>query len=302
MGLGLAASGFASFAMAEPVTLRMACVQMDVTADKDQNLAKARAHVATAAKNGAKLVVLPEIFNSPYANASFPVYAEEHLSQEECRTKSPSIAMLSDAAKDNGVYLIGGSIPEREGSKVYNTTFVFGPDGGLIAKHRKTHLFDIDIPGKITFRESDTLTPGDAAPTVFDTPFGKVGLAICYDMRFPEMAILAQQAGCRVMVYPAAFNTTTGPVHWELLMRARALDNFLFVATASPARNATGEGYQAWGHSTVVDPWGKVIATTGHTEDIIYADCDFAYQDQVRSNIPILTQKRKDLYTVALVK
>ena len=129
--------------------------------------------------------------------------------------------MLCAAAKEHGIFLVGGSVPDREGEQLFNTCLVFDPSGELVAKHRKTHLFDIDIPGKMTFRESETLTGGDAL-TIFEGPNGvKAGVAICYDMRFPEMAQIAQQEGARMMLYPAAFNTTTGPHHWELLQRAR---------------------------------------------------------------------------------
>jgi len=117
-------------------------------------------------------------------------------------------------------------------------------------------LFDIDVPGKITFKESDTLSPGDNL-TIIDSPWGKIGVGICYDIRFPELAMLMREKGVGLMVYPGAFNTTTGPLHWELLQRARAVDNQVFVATASPARNPDSS-YQAWGHSSLISPWGEV--------------------------------------------
>lgn len=160
---------------------------------------------------------------------------------------------------------------------------------------QKVHLFDINIPGKITFKESETLSPGQSL-TIVKTEFGNIGVGICYDMRFPELAQLYAQNDCRLICYPGAFNMTTGPAHWELLQRSRALDNQLFVATCSPARDTTSGGYVAYGHSTVVDPWGTVIATTEHGEDIVYADLDLAKVDEVRQNIPIRAQKRSDLY------
>jgi omega-amidase len=291
----------ASAAASAPPTIKLACIQLSVGADKEANLVHAREKVAVAAAAGAELVMLPEIFNSPYSNDAFPVYAEELPPATPIDAgNSPSAAMLQAAAKEHSIFLVGGSVPEREGGRLYNTCMVFGPTGELLAKHRKTHLFDIDIPGKMTFKESETLTGGNQL-TMFEGPHGvKAGVAICYDMRFPEMAQIAQQEGARIMLYPAAFNTTTGPHHWELLQRARAIDNLMFVATASPARSESSDGYQAWGHSTVVDPWGEVIATTEHAEDIVYAQLNFDRQDEVRGQIPILTQKRTDVFSPAI--
>jgi len=158
------------------------------------------------------------------------------------------------------------------------------------------HLFDIDVPGRITFRESDSLTPGSDLAS-FDTPHGRFGVGICYDLRFPQLSsLLRNRLGCDAVVFPGAFNTTTGPVHWELLLRSRALDNQMFVAACSPARNPDAS-YQAWGHSTVVDPWGAVVATTGHEEDVVIAELNMPRVAEVRTNIPVSKQTRTDLYT-----
>ena len=140
-------------------------------------------------------------------------------------------------ASTSQVYLIGGSIPETAGGQLFNTATVWCPEGNLLATHRKIHLFDIDIPGRMTFKESDALSPGSSF-TSFSTPWCEVGLGICYDIRFAQLAqVLAGERGCQLLVYPGAFNMTTGPAHWELLARARALDNQLYVATPSPARD-----------------------------------------------------------------
>ncbi|KAF9582872.1 hypothetical protein BGW38_010644 [Lunasporangiospora selenospora] len=243
----------------------IALIQLAVTADKPANLANARNHVLEAASNGANLVVLPECFNSPYGTGYFPEYAESVKD-------GASVKALSAMAKDAKVYLIGGSIPERDltDDKVYNTCTIYNPAGELIATHRKVHLFDIDVPGKIRFQESETLTAGNKL-TQFDTEYGKIGVGICYDIRFPEPAMIAARQGCFAMIYPGAFNMTTGPLHWELLQRARAVDNQMYVAACSPARdlNAT---YHAWGHSTIVGPAGDVLQTTDEKQGIIYAD------------------------------
>ncbi len=162
------------------------------------------------------------------------------------------------------------------------------------------HLFDIDIPGRITFRESDTLSPGDQL-ALFDTPWGRVGLGICYDMRFPALAMLLRAAGASILIYPGAFNMTTGPAHWELLQRARALDNQCYFAAVSPARNPDSS-YTAWGHSTIVNPWGEVIATTDEGAATIVAELDMARVAAVRAQIPVSLQTRDDLYEVKWCK
>ncbi|RYR32795.1 hypothetical protein Ahy_A10g047315 [Arachis hypogaea] len=265
--------------------------QLSVTADKEKNIAHARQAIQDAASKGAQLVLLPEIWNSPYSNDSFPVYAEDIDAGGDA---SPSTAMLSDLARLLKITIIGGSIPERSGGNLYNTCCVFGTDGKLKAKHRKIHLFDMDIPGKITFMESKTLTAGET-PTIVDTEVGRIGIGICYDIRFPELAMIYAARGAHLLCYPGAFNMTTGPLHWELLQRARATDNQLYVATCSPARD-TGSGYVAWGHSTLVGPWGEVLATTEHEEAIIIGEIDYSILEQRRTHLPVTKQRRGDLY------
>ncbi|XP_046893060.1 omega-amidase NIT2 [Hypomesus transpacificus] len=271
---------------------RLAVVQLHVTKVKADNLTKARRLIKEAASQGAKVVVLPECFNSPYGTGFFPEYAE--------KIPGESTQVLSEAAKESGVYLVGGSIPEEDEGKLYNTCAVFGPDGSLVLKHRKIHLFDIDVPGEIRFQESETLSPGSSL-SVFDTPYCKVGVGICYDIRFAELAQLYVKKGCQLLVYPGAFNMTTGPAHWELLQRGRAVDNQVYVATASPARDESAS-YVAWGHSSVVNPWGEVISKAGSEETVVYADIDLQYLADVRQQIPITAQRRGDLYSVNAVQ
>ncbi|KAK4491022.1 hypothetical protein RD792_001743 [Penstemon davidsonii] len=271
--------------------------QLKVTADKERNIQHVRTAIEEAVEKGVKLVVLPEIWNSPYSNDSFPVYAEDIDAGFDV---SPSTAMLSEIANRLKVTIVGGSIPERSGDKLYNTCCVFGPDGKLKAKHRKIHLFDIDIPGKITFKESKTLTAGET-PTVVDTEVGRIGIGICYDIRFQELAMLYAARGAHLICYPGAFNMTTGPLHWELLQRARAVDNQLYVATCSPARDADA-GYVAWGHSTLIGPFGEVIATTEHDEAIIISEIDYSQIELRRANLPLEKQRRGDLYQLVDVE
>ncbi|KAJ3197235.1 Carbon-nitrogen hydrolase [Entophlyctis luteolus] len=270
------------------MSTRLALVQLMVGASKETNLASARKRVLEAAKNGARIVVLPECFNSPYGTSFFPQYAEP-------LEGGPSSAALSSMAREAGVYLVGGSFPETGPSnKFYNTCTVWSPSGNRLAVHRKVHLFDIDIPGKQTFKESSVLSAGSEI-TTFETPFGKIGVGICYDIRFPELAMIAARRGCVAMIYPGAFNTTTGPLHWELLQRARAVDNQIYVAACSPARDTTAS-YIAWGHSTVVDPMGAVVVKLKEDEDIAYADLDLELLQKTRENIPVTRQRRFDVY------
>jgi len=201
------------------------------------------------------------------------------------------------------IYLVAGSVPEiDENNKMYNTSLVFNKDGELIAKHRKVHLFDINIPGKASYKESDTFNAGDSV-TVFDTEYCKMGVAICYDIRFPELALLMNKKGAKVLFYPANFTTTTGPLHWDLLLKARALDNQTYVVGCSTATYVEDKSiYQSWGHSTVIDPMAKTLASCGQEEAIIYADIDLKYLEEVRQQIPCQIQKRSDLYGVEDVK
>ncbi|KAH8031934.1 hypothetical protein HPB51_022132 [Rhipicephalus microplus] len=270
---------------------RVALIQLAVKASKADNLARAGVEIKKAASSGAKFVCLPECFGFPYGAQYFPKYAES--------IPGETSEMLSRAARENGVYLIGGSMAETENGKLYNTCLVYGPDGEMLAKHRKVHLFDIDIPGKITFRESDSFTAGNSL-TTFDTPYCKVGLGICYDLRFAQMAQLYAKQGCKLLFYPGAFNMTTGPLHWELLQRGRAVDNQLYVATASPARDENGSCVTC-GHSMLVDPLGKVVASAGAYEEVVIAEVDLEYFEATRNLIPIMKNKRDDLYDVVSI-
>jgi len=287
----------------KPFTI--ALIQLgNVTGNKGHNLQHAREMILKAAKghDGKKphLIVLPECFNSPYGSKYFPEYAEHigfKLGQpyNPNKSKSESIKMLSSMAKETGTWLLGGSIPERdEDDKLYNTATVYDPQGNLITTHRKIHLFDIDIPGKIRFKESETLSPGTKT-TYFDTDFARIGLGICYDIRFPELTMIAARQGCHMMLFPSAFNLTTGALHWELLHRSRAVDNQIFVSVCSPARNMAAD-YHAWGHSMVVDPMGKVLVEADHEETILFADIDPEEMKSARAGIPVTTQRRFDVY------
>ncbi len=301
--------------------LRVALCQFHVTEDKSLNLHTCSSYIDRAvSSSNVALVVLPEIWNSPYATAAFADYAEpvphvlDHNDEETnemiTQEHSPSVYLLQQKAIQHQVYIVGGSIPEVDhDNRLYNTCIVFNPKGEIIAKHRKVHLFDISVPNGITFRESDTLSPGSQI-TSFTTPWCNIGIGICYDIRFPEYAMLLGKT-CQVLIYPGAFNLVTGPAHWELLQRARAVDTQCYVLTASPARSLDADNnndgvassaepkyppYRAWGHSTAIAPWGDIIATTDEKESIVVADIDLTKVTTMRQSIPVQDQKRTDLY------
>lgn len=265
---------------------KIALVQNSVGKNKQENIDRSFSLVRKARQNGATLVSLPECFQSPYGNQFFGEYAEQ--------IPGDTTKQLESLSKELGIYLVGGSIPEREGDKLYNTTTVFNPSGEMVLKFRKIHLFDIDIPGKITFLESKTLSSGSKIG-YFDTEHCRVGVGICYDIRFPELAMLMNKLGCKVLIYPGCFNMTTGPAHWELLIRGRALDNQSYCCAVSQARDENAS-YVAWGNSTICNPWGEVVVRAGSEEEIIYSEIELDKIETIRKQIPIGQQKRNDVY------
>ncbi|WP_462316732.1 carbon-nitrogen hydrolase family protein [Methanobrevibacter sp.] len=269
--------------------IKLALCQMNVVDDKERNLKKATSMIADSVDGNADFIILPEMFNCPYSNDKFIEYGEEEHGSHTLNT-------ISKLAKANSVYILAGSIPEREGDRLYNTSYLFDKTGDIIAKHRKMHLFDIDVKDRITFKESDVLTAGDEF-TVVDTDFGKIGIGICYDVRFVELARIMAEKGALALFYPGAFNQTTGPAHWELLFRSRALDNQVFCIGVAPALNLDAS-YHSYGHSIVANPWGEVIAQAGEKEELIICEIDLDEIKKVREEIPVLKNKRKDLYEV----
>ncbi|MFZ5649681.1 MAG: carbon-nitrogen hydrolase family protein [Bacillota bacterium] len=274
-------------------SFKAAICQMAVTGDKTKNLETARRMIAVAAAGGAGLVALPEMFNCPYVARLFPQYAESYPGGE-------TFTMLSAAAREEKVYLVGGSVPERDGDRVYNSSFIYGPDGALLGRHRKMHLFDVDLPGGVRVMESSTLGPGSSV-TVIDTGLCRIGVAICYDIRFPELIRIMALEGADVIVVPAAFNMTTGPAHWDMVYRCRAVDNQVYVMAASPARD-TGAPYVAYGHSMIVDPWGDVVSRAGEGEQLITGEISRERIEKIRSELPLLKHRRTDLYSIDITK
>lgn len=272
--------------------IKTAILQTHVYKDKIRNITQTAEHLAALELAGIDLAVLPEMFCCPYENKCFLEYAEAEGGDtwEKC----------SRLAAEHKIYLVAGSMPERdEEGHIYNTSYVFDRTGKQIGKHRKMHLFDINVKGGQYFKESDTLTPGNQV-TVFDTEFGKMGLCICYDLRFPELARLMVDKGAQVIIVPAAFNMTTGPLHWELMFRQRAVDNQVYTIGAAPARDMNA-GYHSWGHSIVADPWGKVLMEMDEKPDIKVVELDLDEVSRVREELPLLKHRRKDLYTLSQI-
>lgn len=266
---------------------KIALCQIKVEDDLQKNIDNAYQKINEASNNGAKIVALGEMFNCPYSGKYFSRYAEE---ENSCKT----LNMLRNVSREKGIYIIGGSIPEKENDSIYNTSYVINPDGDVIAKHRKIHLFDVDIENGIRFFESDYLSRGNEI-TVFDTEYIRIGLCICYDIRFPELIRKMTLMGAELIFVPAAFNMTTGPSHWNILFRTRALDNQIYIAGISPARDYEGV-YTAYGHSLVVNPWGEIIAEAEEGESIIYSDIDTRYIEKIRNELPLLKHRRIDIY------
>ncbi len=271
---------------------KLAVCQMNVVDNKETNVKKAVDMIKSAARNDADIILLPEMFNCPYDNSKFREYAE---SVED----SATLERISEAARNSGVYVVAGSIPELDDGKLYNSSFIFNRDGEVMDVHRKMHLFDIHVPGEISFRESENLTAGDKV-TVVETDLCRVGVVICYDIRFPELSRLMVDRGVELILVPGAFNMTTGPAHWETLMRVRAVDNQVYLAAASPARNRE-LSYIAYGHSMIVDPWGDVLNQAGASEEIIYAEVNSSRIRDVRNQLPLLENRRKDIYRITEV-
>ena len=271
---------------------KIGLIQMDVGMAKEKNVTRAVRLIGEAAEKGAEVIVLPEMFNCPYDTKCFPAYAEmegEYTWNE-----------LSKAALKNEAYIVGGSIPEKDHKgKIYNTSYSFNRKGEQIGRHRKMHLFDIAIEGGQVFKESDTLSAGNEI-TMIDTEFCKMGIAICYDIRFPELSRLMALKGAKVIVVTAAFNMTTGPVHWELIFRSRALDNQVFMAGAAPARNDQAS-YTSYANSILVSPWGAVIDRLDDKEGILIGEIDLDKLDKIRSELPLLLHRRTDIYSIKTV-
>ena len=265
--------------------MRAAAVQLNSNGDKARNLAAAERLVRAAAADGATLVALPEKWN-------LLASGEELLAGAEA-LDGPSLTAARGWARELGIHLLAGSIAERGEEKAANTSVLIGPEGEDLAIYRKIHMFDVDAGG-VSYRESEHERPGAEIVTA---PIGEatLGLSVCYDLRFPELFRILAIRGARVLAVPSAFTRATGRDHWEVLLRARAIENQAFVL----APNQVGEApphFDSFGHSAIVDPWGELLAVAPEGEGFVAAEFDFAAQDRVREQLPSLANRRPRAY------
>lgn len=263
--------------------VNIALVQMDSGELRHENLTKALRMIDLSADQGAEMVFLPENFDQ---------ISSENLTTEPI--DGPTIRALQEKAKEKNIWLHAGSFCEWSPSgKPFNTSLVIDNQGQIQALYRKIHLFDVTLPDGKSCCESSRRSAGDQIVTV-QTPWGKMGLAICYDLRFAELFRSLALQGASLMALPANFTSQTGEPHWELLLRARAVENGAFVIATG--QTGTKSNFQAWGHSTVVDPWGKVIAQLNDQEDLLLANLDLSLIQKVREQLPCLQHRRLDLW------
>jgi len=266
--------------------VRAAAVQLNSTSDKARNLATAERLVRAAAADGAELVALPEKWN-------LLAGGEELLAGAE-PLDGPSLSAARDWARSLGIHLLAGSIAERgEGGKAANASVLIGPDGEDLAVYRKIHMFDVDAGG-VAYRESEHEQAGSEVVTA---PLGGLiaGLSVCYDLRFPELFRILALRGARILTVPSAFTAATGRDHWEVLLRARAIENQAFVLAPNQVGQAPPH-FDSYGHSAIVDPWGTVLALAPDEECFVAADLDLAAQDDVRASLPSLANRRPRAY------
>ncbi len=267
--------------------LLAAAVQMLASSDKKANIEEADKWVRHAKSKGAKLVVLPEVFNwrGPLKQCT----AAEPI-------PGPTSNHMANLARELGIYILAGSMLESvaDGNKAYNTCLFFNPQGDLLAKYRKIHLFDVDVTDGVTVLESEARIPGEEV-VIANTEFCPVGLTICYDLRFPELYRRLVERGAHIIVIPSAFTAFTGRDHWEPLLRARAIENQVYIIAADQVGNST-DNIVTHGHSMIVDPWGRVLAeASSKGPEVILAEIDLGYLAKVRSELPALSHRKEFL-------
>jgi predicted amidohydrolase len=266
--------------------MRVAVVQLSSQSDVNENLARVHALVTAAAKDGAELVALPENF------AFMGEEEEKRKIAEKIGGDGPISSALARAAREAKTFVVAGGMPEAsaDAARPFNTSVLVAPDGSVAATYRKVHLFDVDLADGTKLLESRATSAG-SEPVVADVGSVKLGMTICYDVRFPELYRKLVDRGVRVVTVPAAFTLTTGKDHWHVLLRARAIENQVFVL--APAQHGThARGRRTYGKSLVVDPWGDVLAQCGEGEGYAIARLDFGAQDRVRASLPCLAHRR----------
>lgn len=267
---------------------RVAACQMNSRENKAANLETAGRLIDRAAELGADLVGLPEYFNI--------LGTPEDILDGAEPIPGPTTEWLQEKARLHGMWVHGGSLPALVPGKekCYNTSLVIDPEGQIVARYNKIHLFDIEVRGQVSANESATVEPGDELVT-FETEYGHFGLTICYDLRFPELYRALTLAGARLIFSPAAFTLYTGKDHWEVLIRARAIENQVFMV--APAQiGAHRPNKLCFGSAMIVNPWGTILARAPEEETVIVADIDYAYQDKVRRELPALVHRRPEVY------
>ncbi len=271
--------------------MRAALLQLNVGDDPAANLAVTADLVARAAAGGAEFVLTPECTNMLSSNRAHQRASLHHEADD------PTLAGLRNQAAKAGVWLLIGSLGLLTGDadgRFANRSFLIGPDGGIVARYDKIHMFDVNVSETEVYRESAGYRPGERA-VVADTPFGRIGMAVCYDLRFPQLFRRLAQGGARILTVPAAFNDTTGAAHWHVLLRARAIETGCFVlAPAQTGFHAEthGKGRRTFGHSLAVAPWGEVLADAGTEAGVTLVDLDLGLVDKARGRVPSLTHDR----------
>ena len=262
--------------------LKVACVQTSSTTSVAANIRASSKMIREAAAKGASLITLPEVVNICQRRGTL-AKAAARLEQED-----PSLAAYRALSKELGVWILIGSLALRLGDdeRLGNRSFLISSDGKVVARYDKIHMFDVNLADGSTFRESETYRPGDGTSAA-DTPWGTLGLTICYDVRFPYLYRALAQAGAGIITVPSAFTRRTGEAHWHVLLRSRAIETGTFIV--APAQCGDHEdGRKSYGHSLIVDPWGKVLADGGEEIGIVYGDIDLSKIDEARSMIPSL--------------
>ena len=263
---------------------KAACVQVNASDDMMANIEVASQMARDAALLGAELVLFPE-------NVSMMTFGEE-LIRANARSEDdhPAIAAFQELARELDIWLHGGTLAIKNGDRIANRTFVFGPDGSIAAQYDKIHMFDVDLDGGESYRESATFSPG-AEKVLVDLPWGGMGLTTCYDVRFPYLYRALAQGGAKFLAVPAAFTVPTGRAHWEVLLRARAIENGCYVFAPAQTGMHFG-GRETYGHALIIDPWGRVLEDAGEAPGFIVADIDPNLVGEVRAKVPSLTHTR----------
>ena len=273
--------------------LRVACVQMRSGLDRAANTKDAIALIKEAAGQGAKFIATPEMTNVVDRKGSrLLANLPEEAGLEE-------ISAFSDAAKENSAWLLIGSVAVKSGERAANRSFLFAPDGSIVARYDKIHMFDVDLPGGESWKESKIYAPGEHAVTV-KAEIAQIGLSICYDVRFPLLYRSMAQNGAEILCVPAAFTAQTGRAHWKTLLTARAIENGAFVV--APAQGGVHEdGRETWGHSVIIGPWGETLGEADHDEPgVVIADIDLAAVREARQRIPNLALEQK--FEITIIK